>query len=113
MKSHSLLTIDQLRQAVINLIPIPEVPGIVNDVVDIFVQMGLYASEGVTTAQVLNTIRQSTTGLKGQIEDAKQGGRRTRRRIMKKHLIIRHQARRKTRKSRRKSRRRSRKSRRR
>ena len=121
MKSHGMLTLDELREAAINLIPIPEVPEVANDIVDVMVQAGLYTSEGLTTAELLNNVRQSATGLNSQLPTTTldkdhpmlKGGKRNRRRITKKHLIIRRKARRKSRKSRRKSRKSRRKSRRR
>jgi len=63
------ITVDEVRHAVVELIPIPEVPEVVDDIIDIFEEVGLTAGEGVTTVELLNNIRKATTGLNSQVGD--------------------------------------------
>jgi hypothetical protein len=123
-KTQGRVSIDYARVALIDAIPIPEVPEVINDIVDVLEEVGMTADTAISEVEVANNIRQAfsmgpglLSSMKSQVMSefskaksmatnakqsiTKKGGRRNRKRMTKKYIIARRMSRRKARRSRR------------
>ena len=58
-KSQGRITADYARVALVDAIPIPEVPEVVNDIIDVIEEVGMTAETGISEVELANNIREA------------------------------------------------------
>ena len=58
-KKQGTVTLDYARVALVDAIPIPEVPEVLNDIIDVIEEVGMTAETGISEVELANNIREA------------------------------------------------------